>query len=71
MSNANRRPSASRGASRMSAFIGLMCALGALPFSPAQALAAQATNHRAAVMEQQRVNAKRVTGVVRDAKSAH
>ena len=68
MSNANRRPSASRGASRMSAFICLMCALGALPFSPAQALAAQATNHRAAVMEQQRVNAKRVTGVVRDAK---
>ena len=43
MSNANRRPSASRGAARMSAFIGLMCALGALPFSPAQALAAQAT----------------------------
>ena len=52
MSNANRRPSASRGAARMSAFIGLMCALGALPFSPAQALAAQATTHRAAVMDQ-------------------
>ena len=51
MSNANRRPSASRGAARMSAFIGLMCALGALPFSPAQALAAQATTHRAAVMD--------------------
>ena len=68
MSNASRRPSASRGASRMSAFIGLMCALGALPLSPAQALAAQATNHRTVVMEQQRANAKRVTGVVRDAK---
>ncbi len=68
MSNANRRPSASRGAARMSAFIGLMCALGALPFSPAQALAAQATTHRAAVMDQKAANTKRVTGVVRDAK---